>query len=99
MRDLAAIPGVRIKLSGMYALSQDGYPYRDTWAWAEGVVSAFGAERTLWASDWPLAGESATHAQHLALVRQLPFLDDSARSWILRGTAMSLWGVGAVDRP
>lgn len=95
IRDLAGIDAVRIKLSGMYALSDDGYPYRDTWAWAEGVVAAFGAERTLWASDWPLAGESATHRQHLDLVAQLPFLDASARDWILRRTALALWGAAA----
>jgi len=97
MRDLAAIESVRIKLSGMYALSDDGYPYRDTWPWAEGVVAAFGAKRTLWASDWPLAGESATHRQHLDLVAQLPFLDAPARGWILRGTALALWGAVATQ--
>ncbi len=92
IRDLAGIPELRIKLSGMYALSQDGYPYRDTWAWAEGVVDAFGAERTMWASDWPLAGESASHAQHLALVDLLPFVDAAARDHLLRRTALGIWG-------
>ncbi|MBX3031046.1 MAG: amidohydrolase family protein [Chloroflexi bacterium] len=92
IRDLAGIPTLHIKLSGMYALSQDGYPYRDTWPWAEGVLEAFGASRTMWASDWPLAGESASHAEHLALVGMLPFLDDAARDHLLRRTALSLWG-------
>ncbi len=92
MRELAGIPELRIKLSGMYALSQDGYPYRDTWPWAEGTLDAFGASRTMWASDWPLAGESASHAQHLALVDTLPFIDAAARDHLLRGTALRLWG-------
>jgi predicted TIM-barrel fold metal-dependent hydrolase len=91
IRALAAIPGVHVKLSGMYALSQKGYPYEDTWPWAEGVVDAFGAERIMWASDWPLAGESASHADHLALVGRLPFLDGPARRRILGETAEGFW--------
>jgi L-fuconolactonase len=91
VRDLAAIPRLHIKLSGMYALSVAGYPYEDVWPWAEGVVEAFGPARTLWASDWPLSMESATHAELLALVGRLPFLDDTARTAILGGTARSLW--------
>lgn len=92
IRDLAGIPELHIKLSGMYALSRDGYPYQDTWAWAEGVLDAFGAARTMWASDWPLAEESASHAQHLALVDLLPFVDATTRDHLLRRTALSIWG-------
>lgn len=93
VRDLAGVPELRIKLSGMYALSQEAYPYRDTWAWAEGVLDAFGAARTMWASDWPLAGESASHAQHLALVDLLPFVDATTRDHLLRRTALGIWGL------
>ena len=41
-------------------MSRDGYPFRDTWPWVEGVLDAFGPDRTIWASDWPLAGQHAT---------------------------------------
>ena len=88
---VATHPSVNIKLSGMYALSRIGYPYRDVWSWAEGVLGAFGPERTMWASDWPLAGKSASYADHLALVGLLPFLDADARSEILGGTARRVW--------
>jgi L-fuconolactonase len=91
IRELAGIPRLHIKLSGMYALSQAGYPYEDVWPWAEGVLAAFGAERTMWASDWPLSMESATHAELLALVGRLPFIDAAARAEILGGTARRLW--------
>jgi L-fuconolactonase len=91
IRDLSAIHGLHIKLSGMYALSPAGFPYEDVWPWAEAVVSAFGADRTLWASDWPLSMESASHADLLALVDRLPFLDGPARTAILGGTARALW--------
>jgi predicted TIM-barrel fold metal-dependent hydrolase len=91
IRALAAIPRLHIKLSGMYALSTTGYPYQDVWPWAEGVVMAFGPTRTLWASDWPLSMESASHADLLALVQRLPFLDARSRRAILGDTARALW--------
>jgi predicted TIM-barrel fold metal-dependent hydrolase len=91
IRAIAAITSVNVKLSGMYAFSRDGYPYRDAWPWAEGVIGAFGPDRTMWASDWPLADESASYADHLALVGLLPFLDADARRAILRDTALRVW--------
>jgi len=91
IRELARIPGLHVKLSGMYALSRDGYPFRDTWAWAAGVVDAFGPDRTIWASDWPLAGEHATYAQLRGLVDELPFLDGAARTALLTTTPKRLW--------
>lgn len=93
INELAAIPGLGIKLSGMYALSQMGYPYMDTWPWAEGVLDAFGPDRTMWASDWPLAGQSASYADHLALVAQLPFLDEHSRRSVLGETANLFWSL------
>ena len=94
IRALAAIPTLTIKLSGMYALSTDGYPYADTWPWAEGVLDAFGPDRTMWASDWPLSGESASHADLVALVDRLPFLDAATRTAILSATARRVWDLG-----
>jgi L-fuconolactonase len=98
IRELALIPTLTVKLSGMYALSKAGYPYRDTWPWAEGVIAAFSPERTMWASDWPLAGESASYSENLALVSELPFLHDAARDAILRGTAVRVWHAARASR-
>jgi predicted TIM-barrel fold metal-dependent hydrolase len=94
IRALAAIPTLTIKLSGMYALSTDGYPYADTWPWAEGVLDAFGPDRTMWASDWPLSGESASQADLVALIDRLSFLDAAARTAIFCTTARRVWDLG-----
>jgi L-fuconolactonase len=91
IRELAAIPNLNVKLSGLHALSRDGYPFRDAWAWAEGVVDAFGPDRTMWASDWPLSLEFASHRQLRDLVDELPFLDDAARTAILSTTPRRVW--------
>jgi len=91
LAELAGVDRLHLKLSGMYALSEDGFPYEDVWPWMEGAVDAFGPERMLWASDWPLSGQSASHADLLGLVQRLPFLDTEARRAILGGNASRLW--------
>jgi L-fuconolactonase len=93
VRHLAAHAGLVVKLSGFYALSHTGYPYSDAWPWAEGVVAAFGVDRTMWGSDWPLSTESAGYAAQRQLVNGLPFLDDAGRIEILSGTARRFWGL------
>ena len=84
-------------------MSRDGYPFRDTWPWAEGVLDAFGPDRTIWASDWPLAGEHATYRQLRDLVDELPFVDGAARTAMLSddaGPAVASSGcVRPVDPP
>ena len=93
IRELAAIPGLNVKLSGLHALSRAGYPFRDAWPWIEGVVDAFGPGRTMWASDWPLSMEFASHAQLRALVDELPFLAAADRIAILSTTACRVWSI------
>ncbi|MBF6604980.1 MAG: amidohydrolase family protein [Chloroflexi bacterium] len=98
VRELATLPGLHVKLSGFYAMSRAGYPYSDTWSWAEGVVAAFGSSRTLWASDWPLSTESAPYRAQRDLVAKLPFLDDADRQQILGGTAIRLFRLDQAGR-
>jgi predicted TIM-barrel fold metal-dependent hydrolase len=93
IRELARIPRLHVKLSGLPALSRQEYPFRDAWSWAEGVVDAFGPERTMWASDWPMSGESASHRQLLDLVDEFPFLDDAARRAVRSTTPSRVWGL------
>lgn len=91
IRNLASIPGLFIKLSGLYVLSRANYPYEDTWPWVEAVVEAFGADRTMWGSDWPASLGSASYAAQLDLVGLLPFLDRTAQRQVLRETAAHVW--------
>ena len=93
VRNLAEVPDLTVKLSGMYAYSRAAYPYADTWGWAEGVLEAFGSGRVMWASDWPLSGESAAYSAQRTLVDHLPFVDAAARRDILSTTAMRVWGI------
>lgn len=91
-RELAAHRGTHVKLSGLYAISTETYPYRDAWTWAEVVITEFGAERTMWGSDWPLVTESASYAAQVGLIDLLPFLDQTSASHVRYSTAARVWG-------
>jgi predicted TIM-barrel fold metal-dependent hydrolase len=42
-----------IKLSGYAKFSREPWPHRDVWPYLDAIKAAFGADRCLWASDWP----------------------------------------------
>ena len=52
---LAAMPNVIAKLSGVFAYCAPGTASLATVRpWVEAVIEAFGPERCLWGSDWPV---------------------------------------------
>lgn len=70
MRQLAALPNVMCKVSGMvteadwHAWTPDDFaPYLDL------VFDAFGTERLMFGSDWPVCRVAADYAQVVSLVR------------------------------
>jgi L-fuconolactonase len=48
---LAQYPNVAVKVCAPPAMSEEGYPYRDSWAPVEQMLHAFGIDRLFWASD------------------------------------------------
>ena len=90
---LAALPHVSVKLSGLEVLSREAYPFRDCWELADLVVGAFGASRTMWASNFPHVtarcsfGE-ASAIPDLCLARR----SQADRDRVRIGTAASIWG-------
>ena len=81
---LARFPGVRVKLSGFYALATPGYdyPHRAAWPYVEALLEFFGSERLLWGSDFSPSLEWLSFPQTLGLFTQMSFLDDADRSRI-----------------
>lgn len=72
VRALAALPNTVCKLSGMVTEAapaswtvEDLRPYADT------VLDAFGPDRLMFGSDWPVCTTEATYAEVLDLARQL----------------------------
>lgn len=92
VRTLAALPNTVCKLSGMVTEADlaawtidDLRPYADT------VLDAFGPERLMFGSDWPVCTLAATYGGVLDTARLLLGAQDSAQ--IFEGTAVRVYGL------
>jgi predicted TIM-barrel fold metal-dependent hydrolase len=89
---LARYPRVVVKLSHLWSLSRQPYPYRDTHDQVKRLYDAFGRERLMWGTDWPAVEDYCGYAKALALYRsEIEFFSDLDRQWILGKTALKLW--------
>ncbi|WRZ89059.1 amidohydrolase family protein [Streptomyces sp. NBC_01007] len=95
VRGLAALPNTVCKLSGMVTEADparwtpdDLRPYADT------VLEAFGPDRTMFGSDWPVCTLAATYGQVVRTAKELTSaLDESERHSVFTGTATRVYGV------
>jgi predicted TIM-barrel fold metal-dependent hydrolase len=79
---------VNVLLSGQYAFSREDYPYRDLGGWHNGLVGKFGADRCMWASDFPWILEDPGYEKYTRVIDELmPDLDSEDRDKIMGGTA------------
>lgn len=78
---LAKYPGVRVKVSGFYAMTKPGYdyPHRAAWPYVEALVKDFSADRLLWGSDFFPGADFLSFPQTYALFSHMPFLSDEQR--------------------
>jgi predicted TIM-barrel fold metal-dependent hydrolase len=89
---LARCPRVFVKISHLWSLSRQPYPYLDTHGLVRRVYDAFGPQRLMWGSDWPQAEGRCAYARALALYRdEIHFFTAEDRRWVLGGTARRLW--------
>ena len=89
---LARYPRVYVKLSHLWSLSHQKYPYRDTHDQVRRLYDAFGPQRLMWGTDWPGVEEFCGYGKALALYRdEIKFFNDDDRLWILGQTAVRLW--------
>lgn len=93
MAELAALPNVACKLSGMVAEA-------DPAAWSpeqfvpyvEHVVSSFGTDRVLFGSDWPVCLVTASYAATLASTRAaVPPLSPGEQAQVFGDNAVALY--------
>jgi predicted TIM-barrel fold metal-dependent hydrolase len=82
-----------VKISHTWSLSKQKYPWLDAQELVKRLHSAFGPQRLMWATDWPIIENSgATYAQALALVRyDMAFLNDEDKRWMLSKTISRVW--------
>ena len=94
---LARYPQVYVKISHMWSLSQQSYPYPDAAQQVKQVVDAFGAQRLMWGTDWPICLNKLSYAQAVALYRDhLAWLTPKDREQILYKTVQQIWPFGIV---
>lgn len=95
VRDLAAFPSMHLHFSGQYALSRAEYPYDDIADSTSSLVDAFGADRTMWGSDWPWIDVVPGYAKTRELVeRVLTGASQNERDAITGRTAARVLRIG-----
>jgi predicted TIM-barrel fold metal-dependent hydrolase len=89
---LAALPNVHLKWGHATRLSEEPYPFTDVARALRQVVSAFGADRVMWASDWTLDLEWSSWSESFGYIRDDPELTHEERASVLGGTVRRVLG-------
>jgi L-fuconolactonase len=89
---LQRYPNVFVKISHTWSLSKQPYPWLDAQEHVKRLHHAFGPQRLMWATDWPIIEDRAAYAQALRVVRDdMSFLNADDRRWMLSGTIERVW--------
>jgi len=92
LEEVASNKNTYVHFSGQYAFSHDPYPYADMLSVSERLFNIFGAERMLWASDFPWTMEIPGYAEQLDLVgKLLPDISREEQELIQGGNAERLF--------
>ena len=95
---LKRYPKVFVKISHTWSISRQPYPWPDSQQYVKRLYDAFGPQRLMWATDWPIVENTpgATYARALSVVRdEMKFLNDEDKSWMLSKTIERVWPFGA----
>jgi predicted TIM-barrel fold metal-dependent hydrolase len=72
IRELAQLPNVHCKISGLVAYADpDHWTTADLRPWVEHILEQFGWDRVVWGSDWPVCTLSATFRQWVGAALEL----------------------------
>lgn len=92
---LARYPNVYVKISHLWSLSKQAYPYNDSLAMLKTLYQVFGAKRLMWGTDHPISLPYATYAQVVALYRNhLDFMTPDDREEVWHRTVQRVWPFG-----
>lgn len=92
---LAACPNVWCKLSGMVTEIGPNWQTRDLLPFAQVVLWAFGAERVIWGSDWPVLNLASDYSTWVQTAKALTApLSAAEVSDIFEGNARAFYGLG-----
>ncbi len=89
---LRRYPNVFVKISHTWSLSRQPYPWLDAQEHVKRLHHAYGPQRLMWATDWPILESWSTYAKALTVVRdEMKFLNADDLSWILSKTIERVW--------
>jgi L-fuconolactonase len=89
---LQRYPNLFVKISHTWSISKQPYPWSDAQEHVKRLYHAFGPQRLMWATDWPIVESHATYAQALSVVRDdMRFLNADDLRWILSKTIERVW--------
>jgi L-fuconolactonase len=92
LQALARYPRVFVKVSHTWSVSKQPYPYPDAQAQVKLLYDAFGPQRLMWGTDWPIVEAHCGYAKALAMVRdEMKFLNEDDKSWMLSQTVERVW--------
>ncbi|MDQ7988941.1 MAG: amidohydrolase family protein [Candidatus Dactylopiibacterium sp.] len=92
---LARFPRVFVKVSHLWSISSQTYPYADSMALFKQLCDRFGPERLMWGTDWPVSLPHQPYGRIVELYRDhLDFLSPAERRQILSGTVQRVWPFG-----
>lgn len=97
--ELAALPNTTCKLSGLVTEAGPRAKPQDFQRVADVILSAFGPDRTMFGSDWPVCLLVSDYASVVALAYTLVSgLSDAERTAVLAATAARVYGIAAPGR-
>jgi L-fuconolactonase len=89
---LAQYPNVYVKLSHLWSLSNEPYPYLDMQTQVKSLVAHFGAARLMGGTDWPISLKQLSYAKGVELYRDhLDYLSREDLDQILHKTVQRVW--------
>ena len=93
---LKRYPNVFVKISHTWSISKQPYPWLDAQQYVKRLHAAFGPERLMWATDWPIVENVSTYERALRVVRdEMKFLNAGDKNWIMNKTIERVWPFGA----
>jgi predicted TIM-barrel fold metal-dependent hydrolase len=89
---LRRFPNLFVKISHTWSISRQSYPWLDAQEHVKRLHDAFGPQRLMWATDWPIVEDHSTYSRALSVVRdEMKFLNANDLRWILSRSIERVW--------
>ncbi len=89
---LKRYPNVFVKISHTWSISKQPYPWLDAQQYVKRLHDAYGPQRLMWATDWPILETWTRYDKALTVVRDdMKFLNAEDKQWMLSKTVELVW--------